>query len=694
MLWAGLDAWFVADDFWYVVYVEQVKSPWSSFLFPQFGNLCFKPITFVTSFCLDRALSMSPWSIHVSSLFFHLVNVVLVFFLVAAAFRRADEMQARAVEKRPGEEDKTAAFRDPVYPALAAAFVFAVHPVAALTACWYSCRADLLGTMFSLAALICVAAPEKPDKRMLVLSGALALFAMLSKAPYMTVFISAFVLRVFIEPETKWKDKLKTGFLFALPLFNALLVYVCWRLLVLGSFGGYVPLSEAAYDMLQQAQFHLPLVIKRVFRDFLVHHLAGEHPYTMVLAFAGGALVAAGGIGTLLRGKRVFLFGVLFSLVSVIPLWNLSHMLVHRENRLLYLALAGFAIVVAAVVHGPRNRIVRVLCLAAVLCACTVYGLYSRDKLEQWKMDSERNLEITEKIAGFLERKTPQASGDRVYVLGLSSEHYYLDAMVKTELSLSFQDKLIMSGEHPVFLYMSKDLIERIPEPKNLPPDSLPEYETHPADPTMLFMTAKPPDPLAAVHYDKSARVIEFKGNKVADLTAELRKRFRLRRSLHRRGRLVPSKLPSFGFKKTPMGLTWEVSGHVKVQTPSRLGEPYQLYAPEGGAALTSPPVSFHALSAAKAVLKMRTAEREYLPPGQDKGCLRWRGKDTREFPAENKACFALKPDGKDHVYEIDLDDNLHWSMTDTVSRLRLEPVYYRSCVELYRLEFLPAKKE
>ncbi|MFO8058869.1 MAG: hypothetical protein R6V10_16400 [bacterium] len=693
VLWTGLSAWFVADDFWYVVYVEQVETPWSSFLFPQFGELCFKPITFVLSYYLDRALSMSPWAIHLSSLFLHVVNVALVFSLVYVSFRRADQRENKDAGSRPSEEDKRPVPRDPAYPALAAAFIFAVHPVAELTATWYSCRADLLGTMFSLAALICVAAPEKPRRRGLVLSGLLALLAMLSKAPYMTIFISAFLLRLFIEPERKWRGKLKAALAFSLPLFNAFVIYLCWRLLVLRCLGGYVPLSDSLAALWSQAEHHVPVVLDRVFRDFLVHHLPKGHVYVKALAAAGGVLVIAGGAGALLRSKRVLVFGVLFSLVSVIPLWNLSHMLAQRESRLIYLALAGFAIVVAALVHGPRNRALRMLGLAAVLTVCTVYGLYSKQELEDWKRHSMQNKQLADTIAGFLERKTPQSSGDRVYVLGLEADHYYLDAMVKTRLSLNLQDKLILSGEHPVFVFMNKGLKERIPEPKNLPEKALPGYEEHPADPSMVFKTALPPDLLAAVHFDPQSRVIEVRDDKVKDLTKKLRKRFHLRRSLHRRGRLFTFELPSFNFTRTPMGFPWEPSGEVEVREPESPEAPYRLISRGPGFRLISPEVSFHALYPARAALKMRIEKKDYLPPGQRQGCLFWQGKKEKKFSEKNKICFDLTPDGKVHTYELDLDESIRWARTNRIKRLRLDPVYFPARLDLYWLEFLPRKK-
>jgi len=694
VLYAGVDAWFVADDFWYVVYVEQVKNPWTSFLFPQFGKLCFKPVTFVISFYLDRALNMSPPAIHLSGIFLHLVNVALLFSLVFALFRRADENQGGSGTDGPVEEDVKSSYRDPAWPALAAAFIYAVHPVAALTATWYSCRADLLGTMFSLAALICVVVPPKSRRGPLVLSGLFALLAMQSKAPYMTVFITAFILRFAVERSKGTGARLKQCLYFTLPLINAFLIYVCWRFLVLRSFGGYVPLSESVSKLGHQAAYHVPLVIERAFRDFFMHNLAPDHGYVTVLIVAFAALAAFGGLAVLLRGKGLFMAGLLFCLVSIVPLWNLSHMLVRREDRLLYLSLAGFAIVISAVVHAPKNPKLRVLCLAAVLAAASVYGLYSRDKLRHWKTNSFQNRELADTIAGFMERQTPQASGNRVYVLGLSSEHYYLDAMVKSRLDLQFQDKLILSGEHDVFVFMGRDLKERIPGPRNLPEDALPEFSTNLADPTMFFKTAKPPDLLSAVHYDKEARVLDVNGNKIKDLTADFRRRFHRRRSLQRGARLHPFSLPSFGFVKKPMGMTWQVSGDAEVIEPTRIGAPYVFHKGKTGLVLDSPDLSFHALSVKKAVLEMRLPERAYLPPGMGRGCLRWRQKENEHFYPTDRFCFDLNPDGEVHVYELVLEDDVHWAMSDAIDRLRLEPVYYETGVELFRLEFLPPEKE
>src|SRR6266851_3871387 len=115
----------------------EIEWMWTSHLLGR-----YVPITWMT-LGLDYTIwGMNPFGYHLTSVLFHAVNAVLLYFVALALLRlgmrdRSKEMQARI----------------PI-GALFAALVFALHPLRAESVAWVTERRDVVSGMFFLLAIL------------------------------------------------------------------------------------------------------------------------------------------------------------------------------------------------------------------------------------------------------------------------------------------------------------------------------------------------------------------------------------------------------------------------------------------------------------------------------------------------------------------------------------------------------------
>jgi protein O-mannosyl-transferase len=156
-------------------------------MFTTFHMSLYRPLTWV-SLGLDYNLwGMNPFGYHLSSLLFHVVNAVLVYFLSLSLLRRA--ISSPSV---PGEVPLRVA-------AGFAALLFALHPLRVEAVTWISARNDLVSGLFILATLLCYLRAAAGEKRIWWLSLAIVFYAfsLLSKASGMTLPLVLIVLDIY-----------------------------------------------------------------------------------------------------------------------------------------------------------------------------------------------------------------------------------------------------------------------------------------------------------------------------------------------------------------------------------------------------------------------------------------------------------------------------------------------------------------
>jgi hypothetical protein len=323
-----------------------------------------------------------------------------------------------------------------------------------------------------------------------------------------------------------------------------------------------------------------------------------------------------------------------------------------------------------------------------VVFAAAFYGLYSRQSVEDWRAGARENQKLARAIANYIEPQGPTSSVRRLYILGLNAQHYYLDMMVKMEMDPAFHDREIMTGDKPSFIWITKKMRGELGKPAEVPDTALPRRKSHPTDRRMILETATPPDLLEAARHDRGARILEWNGARLTDITPDLRKLFSRRLFFQRRPQRWLTHLPSFSFRKSPLELRWEPSPGLAIVEPLFSGEPYTFVPENNDPYIISPKLSFPALAASRLEIDMKLPKKPYLAPGQEKGCIMWVSNDHPGYSPHRSICFTVIASGDIEHYSVELHSNVYWVRSGVVAGLRLDPVSYKSSFDLIRLEF------
>ncbi len=137
--WPAFKAPFYYDDYDLMLNSHLINDIFS--LFAQWKMAGFKVVTYLT-FAVNYMLgAQDPFGYHLVSSFFHVCNAWLLYFLARVLFRSPE------ISPKFNEQQKD-------FVPFAAALIFLVHPVCTSAVNYVWQRAELLTTMFYLAALI------------------------------------------------------------------------------------------------------------------------------------------------------------------------------------------------------------------------------------------------------------------------------------------------------------------------------------------------------------------------------------------------------------------------------------------------------------------------------------------------------------------------------------------------------------
>ncbi len=146
--WGSLNVPFMWDDEGLILRDEQIRSLNN---IPRFFNLTyleedaavtFRPLRTV-SFAIDYFLwEYNPYGYHLTNLFFHIFNVLLIYFFVHLL------LQQSAISNQQSATDHSSLI--PLFSAL----LFAAHPIHTEAVVWIKNRSELFSTFFFLSSLI------------------------------------------------------------------------------------------------------------------------------------------------------------------------------------------------------------------------------------------------------------------------------------------------------------------------------------------------------------------------------------------------------------------------------------------------------------------------------------------------------------------------------------------------------------
>lgn len=270
---------------------------------------------------------------------FHLVNVLLNCVVVWLVFSIYSML-----------------FRDHIV-ALAAAAIFALHPVHTEVVAWIAAVTELEIAIFYLASLAFFlrldSVPAKDWKRYQIFMCACFVLALLSKEQAMTLAVLATVYEHFYRSDrasTNWKTK--CGRYAGFWVIGAL--YLVFRLTVLG---GLAPVHQHADVTWPQAFLSaFALVGQYVTKLFWPHPLLAAYVFRKSVALSDARVLAGIGVGILAGALFIYLrkraknysFAVIWIALTFAPVLNARWMATNVfTERYLYLPSVGFCALLA-----------------------------------------------------------------------------------------------------------------------------------------------------------------------------------------------------------------------------------------------------------------------------------------------------------------------------------------------------------
>lgn len=365
---------FMWDDKQMILYNEGIRQGWTSVMnafspakwagrsddagFVSF----FRPMHTLLSVLDYQVWGLNPFGFHLSNALVHLFNTIFLFFLAL-----------RLTGKR--------------IPSLAAASIFAVHPVHTESVSFISARVDLLAAAFMMPSFYLYMNSGKEALSWRYLAS-LALFwlAMFSKemAVMLPVLLSVYSW-IYEERGGRFKK--------AVPFFLLLGAYIAYRIFGLETFAGQQQLradvvtlastaAAAVFDYMRLLVFPYPL-----------------KAYYTITWYGPGSLKALAGFAVLISAAVLFFilymsrrktaaYSLAWTFIALAPVMNIGALGEFSiAERYLYIPSIGFSIFAglffAAIMRGGSRK----GAVAALIAVVVVFGAMTVNRNRLWSSD-------------------------------------------------------------------------------------------------------------------------------------------------------------------------------------------------------------------------------------------------------------------------------------------------------------------
>ena len=325
----------------------------------------YRPLMTFGYLLCDRVFQSFPMGFHLVNLLLNCTVVWLVFVVCAALF--ADETVA-----------------------LAAAALFALHPIHSEVVAWIAAVTELqLAVFYLLGFLLFLRAGQEGGKPRLVRSALMCasfVLALLSKEQAITLPLMATIYEHWYRADRKTSRWTSKAARYA-PLWMVAALYVVFRVTVLRAFAPVVQRAELTLPQLIFSGFALlgqyaaKLFWPHPLLGFYVFHQTGGIVDLRVLAGIAVVLIFCALFALLWRRAHPYSFAMIWMAVTILPVLNVRWMAASAfAERYLYLPSLGFSAVAAgAAVWLWRNAgsrhvirwigVAAALAIAALACA-------------------------------------------------------------------------------------------------------------------------------------------------------------------------------------------------------------------------------------------------------------------------------------------------------------------------------------
>lgn len=322
----------------------------------------YRPVVTLTYF-LDYAMfGLRPWGYHLTNILLHAINGGLLYLFLTLLFKNTPDHPS-----------------SPIHYPLIISLLFAAHPALTEAVNGISYREDLLAFLFYVATLVIYIALRGRS------SLCIALWYLLSLITYFLSLLSkemAVTLPLIVYCyEYIYGRKKEKGLFSILPnRYNTgyiaiTLIYILYKPVSGGSLfhglierGASIPWLIISYVKL----LLFPVVLSA---DYVVVPINSYSSPLFILPFLAVISLAAA-IFMMRKGEKGVLFGFLFFVITLAPVYNIVSMDNFIAERYLYLPAAGFAVLAGAVISAIISDL-KSKFLYLLITVFAVAGLYS-----------------------------------------------------------------------------------------------------------------------------------------------------------------------------------------------------------------------------------------------------------------------------------------------------------------------------
>jgi tetratricopeptide (TPR) repeat protein len=402
---------FLWDDLYLVGANPFFKSPrfifevFRHYLFLDSFSLYYRPVQNL-SYILDYAIwNRDEFGYHLSNILFHAGSAFLLFLVIrSAAANAASDGPSAPVEGWL----EGAAF--------SVALVWAVHPIHNAAVAYVSGRADSIAMMFALAGWLLFSSGGAGWRRIAALAlAALCVLAALCAKEIAFIWIALFAIHLFgFEERLPLRSKLAA----AGSLLAIFAVYLWLRhlpgarpaqqgvayppiadrvILMLRALGDYTSLIFYPGNLhMERTVWNAPDYLSR---DAWQRNLRGEYLSLIGLLTIAGFVFAC---WSRLPGRKIRILGVSWFVLGFLPISNLFPLNAQVAEHWIYMASAGFLLMLAGFARAVPGRYHRLLA-AAVPLAVVALGIRTACRAAEWA-DPETFYRQTIAAGGFPER--------------------------------------------------------------------------------------------------------------------------------------------------------------------------------------------------------------------------------------------------------------------------------------------------
>ncbi|OGC43626.1 hypothetical protein A2Y85_04170 [candidate division WOR-3 bacterium RBG_13_43_14] len=343
------------DDNEYVVYntdIRELNRDTIKRIFSSHYQGAFVPLTILTFALEYKIAGINPQIYHATNLILHILNSLMVFWLVMLLFE------------------------NPLIALITAVF-FSIHPLQVEPVAWVTGRKDLLYSIFYLGACITYIYYFLNKRIMLyIISALIFTFSMLSKPFAITLPLLLFTF----DYQLKRRFDL-SSFLEKLP-FLVLAVLLFFITIKTQQVAGAVPGSFINPNNLVLAFNNITFYL---WKTLMPINLSPIYPYynTWWYIIVIILLVAA----IIYSRSRAIIFGALFFIITLLPAMQLVRIGQPIADRYVYIPLIGLFIIIAWVANKyiSRSNLLKIVIISIIIACASICTYMSHQRCKVWK---------------------------------------------------------------------------------------------------------------------------------------------------------------------------------------------------------------------------------------------------------------------------------------------------------------------